>query len=150
MNYYNDGENQFFNSCVIGLIITVKYCFKMLIYSPFLLTGYLISKAFLHRSDHVFLWMGMTLLVAYIFYIFISILKKLINIWRAENKFYWIPLFIICVAFTCILPVYLVFEPLEKIIGRLTHGSNVSLITWIFSMAFGFYVYSRHRFFRNQ
>jgi hypothetical protein len=150
MNYYRDCDNQFYNSCVVGLILVAKYCFRMVIYSPFLVTGYLISRSFLGKSDHAVLWMGMTLLFAYLVYMLLAILKKLMAHWRTENNYWWVAIFIICVSFTCILPVYLVFGPLQTVLCKLSHGSHTKAITWIFSIAFGFYVYHKHRFLKNE
>jgi len=137
------------NITVIGLLIALKLAFKALIYFPFLVTGYLCAGVILHRKDHGLLWLGMTLLFTFMVSLIFSILKNLIRHWRTRNVFFWIPLFIVCVAYTCVFPVYLVFDLIEKIVSKMTHQSNVALLTWIVSLAFGFFVFSRHRFFED-
>lgn len=67
---------------------------------------------------------------------------------KHNSNLFWIPLFILCVIVTCVLPVWIVFNPLQNIIAHYTE-TNYEIVTWIFAVAFGLYVYSRYHFLTN-
>jgi hypothetical protein len=133
----------------LGLWIAAKFAFKALVYFPYLVTAWIFSSFLLHRKDHGLIWLVLTLLFVWLIHLLFTRLKRLVNYWRAKNFIYWIPLFIFCVAYACVYPVYLVFGPLEHFIAKMTHESNVSLITWILSLSFGLFIFLRHRFLKN-
>jgi hypothetical protein len=141
---------QLFNYILTGLLFVLKCAVKMLIYSPFLFTGYLITTHILHKKDHGLLWIGLTVLLAYFIYLFFRLFIHLKNNLKANGNLFWIPIFIIGVTFSCALPVWIVFEPVEKVISKLASHSNVAVIAWIVSLAFGFFVYSRYRSFQKE
>ena len=147
MRHYNSGDGQeIFNYLWIIMLFVFKWSFKGLIYSPFLYSGYVAAAFLLHKDDSGLLWMAMILLFAGICYLLFFMLEKLMLKLVAKGKLMWIPLFVICLGFTCVLPVWIIFDPLERLIGRLTHHSNASVITWILSLAFGFYISGHYLF----
>jgi uncharacterized membrane protein YczE len=129
--------------------IIFKYFFRALVYSPFILSGFLTSGLFLHRKDNAVIWLGMALLIAYFFHFLIILLKDAIANWRRQRKVIWMPLYIMCVAYTCVLPAYIIFGPVEKIMSSLNHQMNAELFSWIVSVGFGFYLFRRHGFLKN-
>lgn len=69
---------------------------------------------------------------------------------RANRRFIWVLIFVVCVVFTCVLPVYIVFEPIGKLLVSLSksHKPN-KVLTWVFFLVFGAYVYYRYDFLEN-
>jgi len=58
----------------------------------------------------------------------------------------WLPLLLIAVSFTCILPVWLRWDDATNLI--LKQGGNTA-IQWVFAIAFGAYIYFRYNFLTN-
>ncbi len=143
--YYNNEGQQYFDNMLIGLLIVFKWAFKLMIYSPFIFTGYIAATHILHKDDHGLLWIGTIALFAYICFLIVNFLKRLVIIFKAKGNLFWIPIFIFCITFTCIFPVWIVFEPIEKLIGKLT-PSNIKRLTWMASLAFGFSIYRKYNF----
>jgi len=147
MNYYeyNTGQRSL-QTTQRGLLIVFKWLFKMLVYAPLLVTGYFICTKFLNRKAHGLLWLGLTALFSFILYLLIQVLKKVLNTLKADGNYWWVPVFIFCVAFTCILPAYLVFAPLNYIVIRLK-GNEA--ITFFLAVCFAVFVYCKYNFLRH-
>jgi hypothetical protein len=151
MGYYggNDGQQVFnCNYTFSAILVAIKLFFKGIIFFPFLVCGYLAAKIFLHRKDNGLLWLILVLLFAYIIFLIFHFMVQKMNRLKLSGNLIWIPFFLICAFFTCIIPVWIIFEPVGKILQRLTHHSNPIALTWIFSLAFGFYLFFRYPFFR--
>jgi hypothetical protein len=144
--YSNDGQ-QLFDYFLAGLSFALKLSLKMLIYSPFLYSGYFLATLILNKDDNGLLWVVIVSLFASCLHLFFGAMKKRMNILRAKRELSWILFFGLYTAFTCAFPVWIVYGPLEKIISELTHHTNVTLLTWIISLGFGAYVYRQHYLF---
>jgi hypothetical protein len=142
-------SQQLFNYIFTTFLFFIKFFVKGIIYFPFLFCGYVCAKFIMHRNDNGLVWMALIISFAGLIYFIFHLLVVKMNNHKSTNNLCWVPLFIFCIAFTCILPVYIVFTPLENVIRKLTSGSNAVLLTWIFSLAFGFFVFSRYPFFKS-
>ncbi len=138
-----------FNYILTATVSFVKLFIKGIIYFPFLFCGYVGAKFILHRNDNGLLWLTLTILFAGLIYLVFYFVILKMNDYKSTNNFLWVPLFIFCIVFTCALPVYIVFAALENIIRKLSSGSNTLLLAWIFSLAFGIFVFTRYPFFRS-
>src|SRR6266542_5352116 len=142
---WNEGQSLFDNT-IRGLWFFLKLAFKLLIYLPLIFTGYIIASQFLSKQAHVILWIATISLIAYFIYLFIYFLKGIILLLKFHGNLLWMPLLLIAVSFTCILPVWLIWDSASKII--LNAGGNIT-VQWIFAVAFGIYIYSRYNFLSN-
>jgi hypothetical protein len=139
-----------FDRTLHALWKVLLWLFKILIYAPLFFTAFIIVSAVLKEEESSLLGLIVILLVTFILYLLIYFLKGAIIALKAYNNLMWVPVFIICVAFTCILPVYIVFEPIGNLLKSLSKSGNPNkALTWIFSIAFGAYVYFRYDFLTN-
>lgn len=120
-----------------------KVLLEVLAYAPLIFTGYLISRIFLDRKDSAFSWIGFSLLFAFLLYQLVFFFKGILIGLKAKANILWLPLFLLCAGFTCLLPAYLAYEPVNYIVLRLK-GS--SFMTWFLLVLFGLYVFSRYNF----
>ena len=72
-------------------------------------------------------------------------LKQVIVAFKASGNILWIPLLIACIAYTCIFPVWLVFNPVKYLMGYVS-AEKAILLTWLFSISFGVYLFRRYEF----
>src|SRR5665213_418452 len=126
----NEGQ-QLFNVCIWLLWQCIRICFKCLIYSPFILSGWGLANLILNMRDNILLWIVFIFLFAILFFKGILYSGKWIQMFRTKRNVLWIPLWICCTGFTTIIPVWIVFQPLEKLIGTLSSGSHTLQLTWI-------------------
>src|SRR5258706_13615966 len=134
--YGNEGQ-YLFDFMLKGFLFILKNAFKILIYSPFLIAAYLISKSFLDRNDHALLWLTMILIFSFALFMLFTYLKTRMLKLKEHRNLYWIPIFVFCAAFSCLLPVWIVYEPVQSVIIRLTSSSNTTIIALIISLSFG-------------
>jgi hypothetical protein len=144
---YDDGQ-VLFNRILFAFTITIKIVLKIIVYSPLLFTGWFIARQILGADANIILWITLMLVFAVLTYFIMYFSKGVLIALKYNHNLFWIPLFIVCVLFTCLFPVWIVFEPLTKFIGRYTQ-TNQELLTWIFVSAFGLYVYSKYHFLTN-
>ena len=144
---YDDGQI-LFNRILFAFTIVIKLALKIIVYSPLLFIGWLITKQMLDVSRNAILSIALILLFATLIYFIIYFFKGVLIALKHNRNLFWIPVFIFCVVLTCVFPVWIVFEPLKNFIGRYAEA-NQQLITWIFAAAFGLYVYSRYHFLTN-
>ena len=142
---YNEGQ-QLFNFFIWAACQTIKAGFKLLIYSPFIICGWAVAKIILNKRDDILLWVVFIFLFGMAFYKGILFLRKLIYLLISRRNLFWIPVWIFCAGFTTIIPVWIVFDPLEKLITKLSSGSHVQLLAWMIALAYGYFIYSRYRF----
>ena len=144
-NVWNEGQSLFDNT-IRGLWFFIKLSFKLLIYLPLIFTGYIIASQFLTKQAHGILWIGTILLIAYFIYLFMYFLKGIILVLKFHRNLLWLPLLFIAVSFTCILPVWFIWDSARNLILKM--GGNIT-IQWIFAGAFGIYIYLRYNFLIN-
>ena len=124
---------------LLGLWYTGRMLFRCLAYIPLLYTGYRVSTHILSKKDNGIGWLVLTIVLAYFFYLFIFFLKGMMLCLKKMNVWIWIPLFFLCIAFTCMMPVWLVHAILNRVIENKT-------VDWVLSIAFGYNVYLKYQF----
>ena len=144
---YDDGQ-VLFNRILFAFTIIIKLALKLIIYSPLLFISWLITKQMLDVNTNVILSVALILLFATLIYFTVYFFKGVLIALKFNHRLVWILLFIILVTATCILPVWIIFSPLQNFIAHYS-SSNQQLLTWFFAFAFGLYVYSRYHFLTN-
>lgn len=130
-----------------GLWIVFKLAFKILVYSPLLLSGYWLSQKILPKDSEKLLWFLLPVVFAIILYQVLKQCKQFIIRSKQKGKWGWLPLFIACVAFTCLLPAYLAFELVNPVIQKI-NGSQI--FTYLLIGGFTLYVYFQYDFLSHQ
>ena len=113
-NVWNEGQS-LFDTTVRGLWFFVKLAFKVLIYFPLIFTGYIIAAKFLDKQTSGILWIGTIMFIAYVLYLFIYFMKGVVLVLKFHKNILWLPLLLIAVFFTCIVPVWLTWDAASKI-----------------------------------
>jgi hypothetical protein len=153
MSYYNGyhfNDGQFmFDRILSAFWIGIKWLLKAIVYLPLWFTGYLITFQLLTKKDDPLVWMGLILLFAFAVYQLLFFIKGVMIASRERDNFMWIPLFLACTAFTSVLPAWAAFDTIHALVRRLSNES-AQLVTWVLSIAFGFYIYSRYHFLLNK
>ncbi|HEX5154764.1 MAG TPA: hypothetical protein VFW07_25125 [Parafilimonas sp.] len=144
----SDDGQILFNRILFAFAITIKVILKIIVYSPLIFLSWLITKQLLTANTDKIIWIGLMLMFSVAFYFIIYFLKGILIALKYNRNLFWIPLFICCVILTCVLPVWIVFEPIEKFFTAYAE-TNRQLLTWICALAFGFYVYSKYHFLTN-
>ena len=144
---YSDGQ-MMFNKILFSFVIVFKMILKIIVYSPLLFLSYLITKQILTAQTDKIIWLALILIFSFILYAVIYFFKGVLIALKFNHKSFWILLFICLIAITCIVPVWIIFNPLQSFINNYT-STNQQLLTWIFALAFGVYVYSRYHFLTN-
>lgn len=150
MNYYSGYDsNQALADWQVSLFIIIfRLLFKLVVFAPLIATGYLISRQVLTAQDSHTKWFVFTLLFAGFLYGIITVLKAWMNALRRNGNFFWIPLFVVCVLYTCGLSMYIVFTPLSQLIAGFHKGGSV-VATWLITLAYGAYVYRHYNFLKQ-
>ena len=144
--YYEYGIGQFFFDKVLAALIwTTRYLFKAIVYLPLLFGGYLLTSLILKMTDTALLWIGLILLFSCAFYLIIYFIKGMMIAFKMGRNWLWIPLLILCLLITCAYPVWVVFEPIYNQVQDISKES-ADIVTWILSIAFGIYIYTRYHF----
>jgi len=141
--YGNDGQ-QLFLVVLIGLLFVLKWSFRVIGYSPFLFVAYIATDHILLKRDHGLLWVGLILLFARILYVIFCLLRKWMISLKTKKNLWWIPLFMVCIVFSSLLPVWIVFSLVELLFYKLSPHSHPRFLALIFSLAAGYYFYKSH------
>ena len=144
----SDDGQILFNRILFAFAVTIKVLLKIIVYSPLIFLSWLITKKLLTPNTDKLIWLGLMLILSVAFYFIIYFLKGMLIGLKHNRNFLWMPLFICCVVLTCVLPVWIVFAPLETFFNKYT-DANQQLLTWICALSFGFYVYSKYHFLSN-
>lgn len=143
--YYNgyDPMQRQLQATTHGFVIAFKLLFRALIFAPLIFTGYLLATQVLDKKAHGLLWITVILLFAGLLYAAIMVLKNIICDLKGRQNYWWVPLFLICIAFTCILSAWLIYEPLNRIVIRMKGTPNITrLVVFCFTV----YVYFQYDF----
>ena len=146
---YGEGQ-QLFNFSIWAAWQVIKAGFKLLVYSPFIICGWAVANLILNKQDDVLLWVVFIFLFGFAFFKGILFLRKLIYLLISRRNLFWIPVWLFCTGFTTILPVWIVFGPTEKLVEKLSQGYHVQLLTWLISLAYGYFIYSRYQFLKRK
>jgi len=143
-------DQQMFDRNIGFLWKAAKWLFKALVYFPLIITSFIIVSSIMKKEVTSLLGLAVIILVSFILYLLVYFVKGILICLKGNNKLLWILPFIICVTFTCVLPVYLVLDPVGYLVKSSSHsGTSNSILKWIFSLAFGVYVYFRYDFLSN-
>ena len=143
-------DQQMFDRNLGFLWKVAKWLFKALVYFPLIITSFIIVSSIMKKEVTSLLGLAVIILVGFILYLLVYFVKGILICLKSNNKLLWILPFIICVAFTCILPVYIVLDPVGHLVQSSSHsGTPNNVLKWIFSLAFGVYVYFRYDFLTN-
>ena len=143
-------DQQMFDRNMGFLWKAAKWLFKALVYFPLIITSFIIVSSIMKKEVSSLLGLAVIILVSFILYLLVYFVKGILICLKSNNKLLWILPFIICVTFTCVLPVYLVLDPVGYLVQNSNRSGNpYSVFKWIFSLAFGVYVYFRYDFLTN-
>lgn len=146
--YYQDDGQRLVRAQTFGLLIAAKYLIKLFIYSPLIFTAIVIARSVVYKNE--FISMEGVLVISFIscfLYLLVYFLKGLLIGLKAKGNFFWIPLFLFCVVFTCAIPVYLAFEPVGKLVMSVSETQKPDkLLQWVISLTIGYLVYFQYKF----
>jgi hypothetical protein len=146
--YTFDISQYIFDRFLLALLITARLFIKAIVYLPLWFSGYAITNRLLVKEDSGFAWIGLILLIAFALYQLVFFFKGIIIGLKSRGNLLWITFFILCAVFTCIVPSWIIFENLHSLAFRLSHQAG-DVLTWLFAISFGLYVYSRYHFLIN-
>ena len=112
---------------------------KAFVYSPLLLTGYVICRALFPPNAKGYYWVGAIILIACLLHAVLFIVKGIIIALRARGKKVYLLLLVLCVAYTSVPPGIIVYDFLRV---RVPYEWLVYLI----SACAGLFVYTRYNF----
>jgi hypothetical protein len=124
-----------------GLLLALKAAFKLLVFFPLVVTGYWITTKLLTRQSEGILWIIIPIGMAIVLYGVLIALRSFIIAKKQKGQLIWLPVFILCVLFSCVLPVYVAYQPINQLTSRMQGGT---IITYIILLIFGMYIYSRY------
>lgn len=146
---YTMKSNQYlFDKTLRGLWIAFKIILYLAIYLPLWLSGYLITSLFLKKNDDIFAWIGLIILFTILAYQSVFFVKGLLIGLKNKGNLCWLPLFIACICFTCLIPIWLIHNNIQPWLHRVSPNSG-NLLAWLTSISFGIYAYSRYHFLTN-
>lgn len=138
-------EQYFFDRILYGLVFAIKCAGNTIVYFPQLFGGYCMARCLLNKDANGVLWVTITVLFAFVLYQFIFLLKGLLIAFKTKRNFWWMPLFILSILYTCVLPVMLFFGLLHKAAFYFTIEYADGL-TWLFAIVACSYLYSKYAF----
>lgn len=148
MAYIIDSNQYLFDKALRGLWFAFKIILNLATYLPMWCTGYLITSLFLKKNDDGFAWIGLLILFTFLAYQAVFFVKGLLIGLKNKSNLLWVPLFIICISFTCLFPALFIHNNIQPWLHRISPNSG-NLIAWGTSILFGLYVYSRYHFLTN-
>jgi len=148
MAYTIDSNQYLFDKTLRGLWIAFKIILNLATYLPLWFTGYLITSLFLKKNDDGFAWIGLIILFTILVYQAVFFIKGVLIGLKNKGNLCWLLLFIVCVCFTCLLPIWFIHNNIQPWFQRISPNSG-NLIAWFTSILFGLYVYSRYHFLTN-
>jgi hypothetical protein len=146
--YYQDDGQRLVRMQTFGLLIAAKYLIKLFIYSPLIFTAIAITNSIVDKNEFKsFKGLFVIFMITCILYLLVYFPKGLLIGLKAKGNFFWIPLFLFCIAFTCAIPVYLAFEPVGKLVIYMSETQKPDeLLQWAISLLIGYLVYLQYKF----
>lgn len=148
MPHIIDSSQYLFDKTLRALWISAKFALKLITYLPLWFVGYLITSKILEKKDDGLAWIGLVILFTLLIYQIIFFFKGVIIGLKNKGNLLWLPLFIICLSFTCLFPTWLVYINIQPYLHKISPNSG-NVLVWIVSIAFGIYAYSRYHFLTN-
>jgi len=144
---YNDySDHHVLRHQVGGLAFALSLVVLVFVYLPLLTIGYIISFHILSSRDSAFVWIGSILFFAGASYMTIQKLKQKMQSLRMNGNLAWIPLFIFCVAITCIQTPWIAYYPISHLC-ECCHWPH--FVAWVLDLGIGLLTYSRYDFLRE-
>jgi hypothetical protein len=137
--YYSSDGQLIFDRSVELFPFFIGLFWKAFVYSPLLLTGYVIARLFLTPATKGYYWAGVIIGIAMVIYTLLFIVKGVIIAWRARGVRSWQVLMLLCIIYTSFPPAMIVHHFLQ------VHHVNV-WVNWGLSAVAGLWVYGRYHF----
>jgi hypothetical protein len=138
-------EQYIFSLCLHIFWMAIKLVFKAIIYSPLLVTGYIITVKILNKNEHALSWLILIPVFSFALYQLVYFVKGLIIGLKSRKNYFWIFLFLVCVGFTCLFPVYLLRAIIKDLI-IVSSKENYRIISGLIGAFFGIFIYKRYLF----
>jgi hypothetical protein len=106
---YGNDSQWLFGYNLNGLKFFAKLFFGIILYSPILFTGYLVSREFIPTKSPGHIWIFSTLIFALVVYALSVTIRKIAFRLKQKGSHFWIVLFLLYIAFICIPPVMVSF-----------------------------------------
>jgi hypothetical protein len=92
----------------------LRMAFLVIVYSPQVITSYLLCRLYLRKEEPALLWMVSIVMIALLIYAIILLLKQTIHFLISKRNWLSLPLLIFCVGYTCIFPLWIFFDTIQK------------------------------------
>jgi hypothetical protein len=135
--YYGQ-EQYLFDQNLRGIWFFLSLLFKALLYLPHLIFSYLITSTILDKQSSGLTWVSSIILTSYIIHHLFLLFKTWMVQLKGRCNRFWIPLFLIALVYSCVLPTWIIWE---AIIPSLYHFMGTENKCWILLMAILFSVY---------
>lgn len=146
MAYIVDSNQYLFDRTLKALRIAFRATIKLAVYLPLWFSGYLLTSQLLDKTDDSIAWILLIVLFTILMYQSIFFIKGLlIGLKKNKGNLLWMPLFIVCILFTCVFPVWQLHSTVVQLFHKISPNSG-NLLAWLTSLCFGIYVYSRYNF----
>jgi hypothetical protein len=135
--YY--GQEQFlFDQNLRGIWLFLSLLFKALLNLPHLIFSYLITSTILDKQSSGLTWVSSIILTSYIIHrLFLLFRTWMVQLKERSNR-YWIPLFLIALVYSCVLPTWIIWEAISP---SLHHFMGTENKCWTLLMATLFSIY---------
>jgi hypothetical protein len=119
------------------------------VYLPIWAASYLLTKKIQPLyGDSKPIKVIMLFIIAYLLYSFVFFLKGLMIVFKVNNKVIWIPIFIVCVIVTCLLPTLISYNIIRGLL-RPSKGEVVNNLDYwsaLFAIIIGGFIYNKYKF----
>lgn len=138
--YYQSSEGQMIVDRTFALFPFFLGLFvKAFVYSPLLLTGYLVCRQVLPPGAKGYYWVGLIVGIAAVLYSVLFFVKGVIIAWRFRGNKAWILLLGLCILYTSVPPALVARHLLA---GHLPYP----WLSWALSAGAGYWAYTRYHF----
>jgi len=145
MAYIIDSNQYLFDKVLWAIWKAIKIIFRLTVYLPFWFAGYLITSKILIKNEDPLTWIALIILFALLAYQVTFFIKGLIIGLKNKGNLFWLPIFIVFICFTCVLPTWFIHNSIQPWLHIISPNSG-NLMAWLTSIFFGIYVYSRYHF----
>jgi hypothetical protein len=139
---YNDSQH-LFDFTLKGLWIFLKLALKAVLYLPHLFTACLLATKLLDRHSNGLVWASAILFLSYVVFLLFCLLKAAIRSLKNRHHLLWLPVFIVAVIYSCIFPLWMIYEPADAFLQKQWSGNPV---LYTITMGAFFRIYFRHHF----
>jgi hypothetical protein len=137
MAYIVDSNQHLFDKVLWAIWKAIKIFLKLTVYLPIWFSGYLITTQILSKNEDPLTWIALIILFTLIAYQMIFFIKGIIIGLKNKGNPFWLPLFIVCICFTCVLPTWFIHNNIQPWCHRLSHNSG-NLLAWLTSFYSGY------------